>query len=374
MSKLDVTMMDYILETPATVLANVERSKDLTAPLVDLFVKKPFKRIIVVASGSSCSATTMARLLMMKYLKVEVKVLTPFTFTNYEHDVNEDDFVVCISQSGCSTNTISALRKCKEMGVTAIGLTGNIESDFKTEADVVIDYGVGIELVGYVTKGQITLAVFMMLFAVEAALKLDLISEAEANAVKDEIKQAMKAHGEMVSAFDKMYKEHRKTFTSMTNLYVIGCGANFGTIMEGSLKVGETVHIPSICYEVDEYIHGPNLQLTPNYTVVFIDGGDEASRRCIQAYHATKTVTDRCFIISNDASIEEGHAIRIPSATSELISPLYNVVFFQLLAHYPSEELKTMRRHPLFTENFHTKISSKSESYVDHHNELIGEE
>jgi len=374
MSKLNVTMMDYILETPNTVCVNVDKSKDLTAPLVELFIKKPYKRIVVVASGSSCSATTMARLLMMKYLNIEVKVLTPFTFTNYEHNVNEDDFVICISQSGCSTNTISALRKCKELGILAIGLTGNVESDFKTEADVVIDYGVGEELVGYVTKGQITLAVFMMLFALEAALILNMTVEAEVNSVKDEIKQAMKGHEEMVSAFDKMYKLHRKAFTSMSNLYVIGCGSNIGTIMEGSLKVGETVHIPSFCYEVDEYIHGPNLQLTPNYTVVFIDGGDEPSKRCIQAYHATKAVTDRCFIISNDSSIEETHAIRIPSATSELISPLYNVVFFQLLAHYPSEELKTLRRHPLFTENFNSKISAKSETYVDHHNELVGEE
>ena len=80
---------------------------------------------------------------MMKYLNLEVKVVTPFTFTNYEHNVTDEDFVFCISQSGCSTNTIKALRKCRELGIPAIGLTGNVNSDFKTEADLVVDYGVG---------------------------------------------------------------------------------------------------------------------------------------------------------------------------------------------------------------------------------------
>ena len=152
MEKLNVTMKDYILETPKAVLENIHRSKELTHPLVDAFTKKAYKRIIVVASGSSCNATHLARLFMMKYLDMEVKVVTPFTFTNYEYNVTDEDFVFCISQSGCSTNTIKALRKCKELGIQAIGLTGNVESDFKTEADLVVDYGVGIEYVGYVTK------------------------------------------------------------------------------------------------------------------------------------------------------------------------------------------------------------------------------
>lgn len=371
MEKLNVTMKDYVLETPQTVVQNVNRSKELTKSLVDAFTKKDYKRIIVVASGSSCNATHLARLFMMKYLNMEVKVITPFTFTNYENNISEEDFVFCISQSGCSTNTIKALRKCRELGIQAIGLTGNVESDFKKEADLVVDYGVGIELVGYVTKGVVTLALYLMLFALEVALLKGTITTDEYDTVKAEMIKAMDAHKEMVDAFEALYNKHRKEFTSMTNLYTVGCGSNIGTVMEGALKVGETVHVPSVCYEVDEYIHGPNLQLTPNYTVVFVDGGDEAGKRAVQAYHATRTVTDRCYIITNDPSVEDDHAIRIPSRVSELLTPLHNVVFFQLMAHTVATELRSMPRHPLFAEYFHTKIDNKSENYVDHHEELF---
>lgn len=368
MEKSNITMKDYILETPQTVLNNLENCYQLTDNLVNVFLKKKYSRIIIVASGSSNNAAHMARSFMMKELNIEVKIIPPFTFTHYEHNVKEDDFVICISQSGCSTNTIHALRKCRELGILAIGLTGNVNSDFKTEADLVVDYGVGIELVGYVTKGVVTLALFLMLFALNANIEGKLKQRIF---IEKDIKKAMIAHAEMVEAFEKLYTKHRKTFTSMTNLYTVGCGANMGTVMEGALKVGETVHVPSCFYEVDEYIHGPNLQLTPNYTVIFVDGGDEAGKRCVQAYHATRTVTDRCFIITNDPSVEEDHAIRIPSRVTEELTPLHNVVFFQLMAHTVATELRTMPRHPLFTEYFRTKIDNKSETYVDHHKELF---
>ena len=91
-------------------------------------------------------------------------------------------------------------------------------------------------------------------------------------------------------------------------------------------------------------------------------GGDEAGKRAVQAYHATRTVTDRCFIITNDPTVDEDHAIRIPSCVKELLTPLHHVVFFQLLAHTVSTELRTMPRHPLFAEYFHTKIDNKSEN------------
>ena len=64
----------------------------------------------------------------------------------------------------------------------------------------------------------------------------------------------------------------------MTNAYVCGVGANLGTASEGALKFGETVSIPTAVYEVEEYIHGPNIQMTPRYSVFLIDGGEGTER------------------------------------------------------------------------------------------------
>ena len=47
----------------------------------------------------------------------------------------------------------------------AIVLTGDLNSDIVSVADLAVDFGVGEETVGYVTKGVIALSLYLMLFA-----------------------------------------------------------------------------------------------------------------------------------------------------------------------------------------------------------------
>ena len=101
------TMLTYIEQTPAQLKLNVERSEELTAELVDLYAQKPCHSIWIVACGSSSNGSQCARYFMMKYLQREVKIVSPATFIYGEHDLHEDDFVFVISQSGCSTNSIT---------------------------------------------------------------------------------------------------------------------------------------------------------------------------------------------------------------------------------------------------------------------------
>ena len=103
-------MLRYIQETPAQVRANIAASARLTQRMVELYLSRPYRTVWLVACGSSCNAGHCARYYMKQYLGVEVKIVTPFTFNHYEHDMTPDDFVVCISQSGCSTNTIESLQ------------------------------------------------------------------------------------------------------------------------------------------------------------------------------------------------------------------------------------------------------------------------
>ncbi|MEG2994536.1 MAG: SIS domain-containing protein [Erysipelotrichaceae bacterium] len=359
-----MTMMDYVLESPECMIKNVDRSKELTKTLVDAFTSGNYKTIWIIASGSSCNGSNCARAFMRHYMGVEIKIVTPFTFTNYENNLTDEDFAFVISQSGYSTNSIAALEKLKEMGKKAIGITGNLNSDFKDYADTLIEYGVGIETVGYVTKGVTTLAEFLMLFALEASLVNKKLSESEVNALKAEIKKCGDAHKIVTEETLAFYQTNYKALTSMTSAYVCGFGASYGTAMEGALKIGETIQIPSVAYEAEEFIHGPNLQLTPNYTLFFIDGDDQCSKRIIEIYHAVRQISDKAFIITNDKSVDDAHAIRMPFATNPLIAPLYCLPFFQIIADKVTTDLHLWEKHPLYGA-FKANVACKTENYIN---------
>ncbi|NBK97584.1 MAG: SIS domain-containing protein, partial [Erysipelotrichia bacterium] len=206
----------------------------------------------------------------------------------------------------------------------------------------------------------VTLCLFLMLFALESALIKKKISEEEYLAYCEEIKLAFTCHKEMYDAVNRFYEANQKDLLSMQHVYICSNGANLGVAMEGALKIGETVQIPSFEYEIEEFIHGPNLQLTPNYPIFFIDNNDETSDRIGQIYYATLTVSDKVFMISNKR--EGKRIISIPHQTSSFISPLYNVVAFQFLAYKITEDLHKWKKHPLF-DKFEKAVQCKSDNY-----------
>ena len=113
-------------------------------------------------------------------------------------------------------------KKIKDLNHKAIGITGNVNSDFKDYADVLIDYGVGEESVGYVTKGVVTLTLFFMLFAVEASLNTGYISREKYNELKEELEKCPCRNDRMKDIAVDFYNKHMKEMTSMSVAYFCG--------------------------------------------------------------------------------------------------------------------------------------------------------
>ena len=353
-----LTMFDYIKETPDVLKYNIKYHEKLLEPLMKEYKDQlEVKRIILVASGSSHNACYCAREFIRKCTGLEVKILTPYTFTYYEYEVNESDFVLVITQSGLSTNAIEAIKVLNRLGHKSICLTGNKNSDVKDVADVVIEYGVQEELVGYVTKGVTTLTLFLDLFAIEISQKYEYL---------EELKKAANLNVEMIEKSIDFINVHYKNLSSMTCVYSCGAGSNYGTALESALKIGETIHIPSFCYEVEEYIHGPNLQLTPQYTVFFYDGNDGASHRVKQIYQATREITDRCFMISNNSDYkDDAHVLMLSDGGCGELAPIVYLPFVQLLSYVISKDTHKIYQHPLL-KKFKEIASAKTENFVNY--------
>ena len=344
------TMMDYIYQTPATVIANVDRSAELTKKMVDLFLAGEYESICIVASGSSNNGSLCARDFMRKYLKTEVKLVPPFTFLNHEHDLRNKAFTVVVSQSGCSTNALDCLKLLKANNEVTIGLTGRDDCDFVQYCDHLINWGVGEEKVGYVTKGVVTLATFWMLFALEAGLRLQRITPEQYQKTKDDIKKTMAIHQELTQETINKYNANYKVFTSMDKLHILASGPNIGTAVEGALKITETVCIPCLTCEAEEFIHGPNNQFDPSNAVILIDNGshDKSSERIINIFKAVRIITDKAFIITNDPSVDDQLAFRTKEETDPLVSSLYKLTVFETLAYLITEDTVHWHKHPLF--------------------------
>lgn len=364
MEQKNKTMLDYIASCPDYIRKNVADSAALTKPLVDEYVSGGYKNIWIVACGSSSNGSLCARQFVRRHLKCEVKIVTPFNFVASEHDFDVTDMVVVVSQSGYSLNALDSIQVIKERGRRAIGLTGDVNSDLGKVCDVVANYGVGRETVAYVTRGVTTLALFFMLFAVEAAARLGLKTASDAEAVKAQLVKAANSNAAALDKVPAFIDQYYRELSGMTNAYVCGVGANLGTASEGALKFGETISVPTGVYEVEEYIHGPNIQMTPRYSVFLIDGG-EGSERIHQIFEGTKIVTDNVFLVTNSAAYkDEEKVFYIEADVAEEITPLCFLPFFQTIAYQITEDLDRWNKHPL-QRKMEKTISAKSVNYVN---------
>lgn len=352
------TMLDYARMSPEAVASVVRR--DCARPLADRFLAGDYRRVRIVACGSSRNASWIARPYLRQALGCEVLVTEPYTFVTYEHELPDDEFCFVVSQSGYSTNALAALATIRAAGRVAIGVTGDPASDFREAADVLVDYGVGEELVAYVTKGVTTLVAFLALFGMdvaEAQGRLD--REAELAGLEGVMGQFRRTLDLTPGLLDRRYKE----LSTMGRTFLCGAGANLGIAMEGALKYGECLQIPTYAYELEEYLHGPNLQLSPLYTVFFVALGQRSWERTRDVVAATRLVSDHVFLVTDDPACDDAD-IRLDPQAPELLAPLAALPLFQATAWQLTEDEHLWHKHPLVA-RFDHALSGKSENYVD---------
>ncbi|GFI12118.1 glutamine--fructose-6-phosphate aminotransferase [isomerizing] [Lachnospiraceae bacterium] len=352
------TMDDCIRETPEIIRKNTADRVRLTSQLVSIYQKSKAEKIIVVASGSSYNAAACARFFMQKVLKKEVQVIPPYTFTYWENDFSEKAFVVVASQSGNSTNSLRALEKLREKKHLAIGITADNESDFKTYCDVLINYEIGLETVGFVTKGMVGLVLFFMLFALEAARTVNTIEMNEYKEYVKKLEETADIHRLMYQRTKAFFEENKRELLSTEKVFLVGSGPGYGVALEGALKIGETLGICSVAYESEEFLHGPNFQVNDNYTCIFIDNNDVTSERMHMIYEAASQFTNRCYMIT--ASQEQnGKFIKNPQSGNPYISVLYNLAAVEYIAYRVTNDLNRWPVEEL-AEAFDRKVRIKS--------------
>ena len=135
-------------------------------------------------------------------------------------------------------------------------------------------------------------------------------------------------------------------------------GAAWGVAREAALKLMETLQIPACAYELEEFIHGPELHLTPNHTLFFLASDPHDRARGAQLSRAASLVTEKTFFFTDD-----GGDLPVPSSPDALLTPLLFLPFFQLTAYRLTEDLHRWHKHPLVAD-FESAVSGKSANYV----------
>ncbi|MFT3873037.1 MAG: SIS domain-containing protein [Nocardioides sp.] len=336
---IEQTVLGNVLDQPEMLQAAFAARESFATPFVAAFQAAPVSRVVFLGSGTSYNVANLAASYFTRIVGVEGTAPYPTEFTNYgagvDPGVTDPSTILCvgISQSGTSISTCGALEHARAKGYRTLALTGYADGRVATLVDAVAPLLMGVEITGPETKGYTASVLTVYLWAYATALATGAVSEAEAEA-------AVAAAGEVTARFETVVREseewydrNRTGLLHSTRVNILGYGIDYGTMLEGVLKVAEMLRVPTIGNLVEEHVHGPTYALRFDHATLFI-GSDEAEfERMVEIRNAIGEHAPGAHVITcRDFPGADERDLVFSVKAGVFLAPLLYTVPFQFLA------------------------------------------
>ncbi len=249
----------------------------------------------------------------------------------------------------------------------AVALTANVEAPIKEHTDIVLDYGVGVESVDFVTLGVEVLVEYLVLFGIYSGQARGTIDAKGVSQRLDDLREAIRANATMCETAEAYVQDHMLELSEHVPAMVVGNGPNYGVAEEAALKLSETIKIPAMHHEGEEFVHGPEMQIVPGYLVFIrstIRRGRSVLRISPMRYRTLRQKRRRSRPIPRAGLYE----VVVPQV-APLLSAIPNLVFFQTIAAIIAERLKSWDVHP-YLDAVSKQMEVKAEGYEESVNAL----
>lgn len=280
----NMTMLDYIAQQPSLFQSALNNKAEIAAAFCELFSKSEPDNIYLIASGTSRNGAAAAAPFMEMVLGCHVHVLAPSCVQTLP---GKKPLAVFISQGGNSTNTIAAIERLSD--VPSLAMTGNPDGKVNTMCDSYMEIPCGEETAGPKTKGYTITIITLYLMALETAKASGRIDAAEYNEIVAALELAAQQYKENVVRTRAWVDANVEGLRIMTKVYLAGKRQGARVAEEGGLKLMETMLVPGVGYEFEEYLHGPTCSLDETVSGFYLlpvpsDEDYERMQRLV-AYH-----------------------------------------------------------------------------------------
>ena len=311
---LKSVMWKYINEEHDLLLRQLENFKGA-------ILGREIDTIYIVAHGSSYNAGVSLSAYISRLCDADVYVNTPDNFiANLENSRKHAGrtAVIGISQTGTSHGVIK-------------------DSPMDRLADQTVFLNCGEEDSNAKTKGYSSTLLSLMLLAIENGCHRNVISETEKARMLQSLKEEINRLP-AVTAAAYNWCERSGFGKGMGNVYVLGSGINYGTSLEGQLKLMETMCIPTMFNDILEFSHGMHRSINKDSHVILINAGSEYSRDLFEkTFDYLNGKTDHCIMINvADKPVSNDKVLNVPWFKDD-DSLLLTVLIIQILSVYIPE-------------------------------------
>jgi len=319
--KYEHFMLKEIMEQPI-VLRNTLK------PYIDNLDLLPsldnYEEIHIVACGSALYAGMIGSYLLEEKanIKCQVECASEYRYKKIIYD--RETLVILISQSGETADTIAALKKAKENGVSTLAIVNVKSSTIARESDAQIFIEAGQEIAVATTKAYLLQVAILSLLSYKASKRTNK------NFMK-ELKELPNIL-ENILMKEKQYKKIAEKIYNHDHLFFIGRKIDYSICLEGSLKLKEVSYIHSEAYQAGELKHG-TISLIENRTpVIAIMTDNDIKEKTASNIEELKSRNAFTIVISTE-KYQNCDINVIASKINDYLQPILIVPILQLIAY-----------------------------------------
>jgi len=293
------------------------------------------KRMVVVACGTSLHAGMVSKYLFegLADLLTSVEQAAEFRYCNPL--VGADDFVVAVSQSGETADTLAAVRESILKGALVAGLCNVVGSTIARETGRGIYLHAGPEIGVASTKAFTAQVTVLLMMALKFGRRRRL-SRADGLKICQEIEQ-IPALIERVLQQSEAIAAVAAKYAQAEHVFFIGRGILYPAALEGALKLKEISYIHAEGYQAAELKHGPIALLQESTPVVALLNDIPGKEKTLSNVAECRARRAPVLGVVTEGDLETAASVDdviwVPSC-SVLTAPIVSVVAMQLLAYH----------------------------------------
>ncbi|MDD7182712.1 glutamine--fructose-6-phosphate transaminase (isomerizing) [Peptostreptococcus porci] len=336
----DCFMEKEIFEQPDGIKHTLERRLDESGKIVldDIHIDKSYldyiNKIYIIACGTAYNAGILGKTAMQKWMGIPVITDIASEFRYNQNFVDEKTLVILVSQSGETADTLAVLRDSKKKGARVLAVTNVVGSSIAREADDVFYTWAGPEIAVASTKAYTTQIVALYMIALNFALEMEKISEAEYFDIIDKMKEIPSKVQEVLDNRDYI-NVIADEIVGSEHAFFLGRGVDYALAMEGSLKLKEISYIHAEAFAAGELKHGTIALVEDGTPIISIATQQNLFEKMVSNMEEVRARGAYVVAISQKHNKEvekvSNRVIYIPDS-EDILSPIIAVIPMQLLA------------------------------------------
>ncbi len=306
--------------------------------LIDVKKKlKEVERVVILGIGTSFYAAKLGEMYFESLAGVPAKAEMSPEFRYNGNAIDDKTWVIAVSQSGETADTIAAIEESKRKGGLVTGVVNTVGSTISRITDAGVYNHIGPEISVASTKAFTSQTTILLMHAILLG-RMKSMGYSEGQELIKEIQRLPDLISKVLEQ-NEIIADLAKKYRSYRDLVYVGRKYNYPVALEGALKIKEISYIHAEGLSGGEFKHGFIALIDENMPTIAILTKDSVYEKMVSNVQEIIARKGKIMAIATrgDKRVEDfsSDVIFVPE-TKEEIQPIVNNIALQLFAYHCS--------------------------------------